>query len=157
MLLSNDGVLPLDAGAVGSLAVIGPNADRAQIMGGGSAKLRAHYTVTPLEALRGALPVTGIRHERGCDIDRTAPELRAAWRIEFEDGRVSPSATAALLLFDAPTDGEIGPFTARARLTPGETGPHTFTLRQGGPRPAAGRRRGRARRVRGPPAARGRP
>ena len=58
---------------------IGPNADRAQIMGGGSAKLRAHYPVTPLEALREALADgVELRHERGCDIDRTAPELRAA-------------------------------------------------------------------------------
>ena len=39
---------------------------------------------------------------------------------------------SGLLLFDAPTDGEIGAYTARAQLTPGETGPHTFTLRQGG-------------------------
>jgi beta-glucosidase len=100
-------------------------------MGGGSAKLRAHYTVTPLDALREALPDAEIRHERGCDIDRTAPELRAAWRVEFEDGRVAERDTG-LLLFDAPTDGEIGPYTARARFTPGETGPHTFTLRQGG-------------------------
>ena len=76
VLLRNEGVLPLDPGAIGSIAVLGPNADRAQIMGGGSAKLRAHYTVTPLEALREALPDAELRHERGCDIDRTAPELR---------------------------------------------------------------------------------
>ena len=131
VLLRNEGVLPLDPGALSSLAVLGPNADRAQIMGGGSAKLRAHYTVTPLEALREALPDAELRHERGCDIDRTAPELRAPWRIEFEDGRVA-ERDSGLLLFDAPTDGEIGPYTARAQLTPGETGPHTFTLRQGG-------------------------
>src|SRR6185436_1244523 len=72
-----------------------------------------------------------IRHERGCDIDRTAPELRAAWTIAFEDGGVA-ERDSGLLLFDAPTDGAIGPFTARAQLTPVETGPHTFTLRQGG-------------------------
>src|SRR5829696_9657503 len=131
VLLRNEGVLPLEPDGLRSLAVIGPNADRAQVMGGGSAKLRAHYSVTPLEALRERLPGVELRHERGCDIDRTGPELRAAWRIEFEGGAVA-ERDSGLLLFDAPTDGEIGRYTARARLTPGETGPHTFTLRQGG-------------------------
>ncbi len=55
VLLTNDGLLPLDPSALSSIAVIGPNADRAQIMGGGSAALRAHYVVTPLEALRERL------------------------------------------------------------------------------------------------------
>ena len=71
VLLRNEGLLPF--AGLSSLAVLGPNADRAQVMGGGSAKLRAHYTVAPLEALRERLPGVELRHERGCDIDRTAP------------------------------------------------------------------------------------
>ena len=43
VLLRNDGILPVDFASVRRLAVIGPNADRAQIMGGGSASLSVHY------------------------------------------------------------------------------------------------------------------
>ena len=42
-------------GTLTSLAVIGPNADRAQIMGGGSASLAPHYRITPLDAIRERL------------------------------------------------------------------------------------------------------
>ena len=55
VLLANDGLLPLDRAALRTVAIIGPNADRAQIMGGGSASLRAHHLVTPREALAAAL------------------------------------------------------------------------------------------------------
>ncbi len=131
VLLRNEGVLPLD-GAPGSVAVIGPNADRAQVMGGGSAKLRAHYSVTPLEALRARFPGAEVRHERGCDIDRTAPELRAAWRIEIE-GADDVERDSGLLLFDTvPGAAAELRYTARARFEPAETGEHTFALRQAG-------------------------
>ena len=80
VLLKNDGaLLPLDAGALTSLAVIGPNAARAQIMGGGSASLAPHYRVTPLQAFRARLgEAVEVRYERGCDIDRTTPPLDGA-------------------------------------------------------------------------------
>jgi beta-glucosidase len=69
-------VLPLDRSALRRVAVIGPNADRAQIMGGGSASLRAHYLVTPLEALRAALGETvEVVHEPGCHNRKETPAL----------------------------------------------------------------------------------
>ena len=46
VLLKNDGMLPLKK--VKSIAVIGPYADRAQILGGGSSNVTPHYVVTPL-------------------------------------------------------------------------------------------------------------
>ena len=76
VLLANDGLLPLDRAVLRTVAVIGPNADRAEIMGGGSASLRPHYRVTPLEALTAALgPDVTIVHERGCDNRRSTPLL----------------------------------------------------------------------------------
>ena len=50
VLLKNDGMLPLDRPA-GRIAVIGPNAKIAQIMGGGSAQLNPHYRVSPWDGL----------------------------------------------------------------------------------------------------------
>jgi len=56
VLLKNDGdVLPLDAGSLKTVAVIGPNADTPVIGGGGSAKVVPYHTITPLEGVTAAL------------------------------------------------------------------------------------------------------
>ena len=59
VLLKNDGLLPL--GREGTIAVIGPNAKVAQIMGGRSAQLNPHYRVSPWDGLvaAGASPGYG--------------------------------------------------------------------------------------------------
>ena len=43
VLLKNDGVLPLAESSLKSLAVIGPNALKGQIQGGGSSSVKPHY------------------------------------------------------------------------------------------------------------------
>lgn len=55
VLLKNSGILPLDKKAGQTVAVIGPNAKSAQIMGGGSAQLNPHYAVSPWDGLAAAL------------------------------------------------------------------------------------------------------
>src|SRR4029077_8456781 len=55
VLLHNDGVLPLDAASLRHVAVIGPNAQAACIMGGGSAEVTPYPVQSPLDALRAAL------------------------------------------------------------------------------------------------------
>ena len=154
VLLANDGLLPLDRSALTTVAVIGPNADRAQIMGGGSASLRPHYLVTPLEALRAALG-DGVRvvHERGCDNRRSTPALGGR-STEAPSGGVGfdleyfPDAdlggdvvhrarTPVLELFalepPAPELPRSGwSLRAVTRFTPTESGTHVFTLIQAG-------------------------
>jgi beta-glucosidase len=57
VLVRNEGgLLPLDASALGSVAVIGHNAEEARTQGGGSATVMPKYNVSPLEGLRKALP-----------------------------------------------------------------------------------------------------
>ena len=57
VLVRNEGgLLPLDAAKLGSVAVIGHNAEEARTQGGGSATVMPKYTVSPLEGLRKALP-----------------------------------------------------------------------------------------------------
>jgi beta-glucosidase len=56
VLLGNDGILPLAAGGLRRLAVLGPNAAVPPSQGGGSSNLRADYAVTPIDGLRAALP-----------------------------------------------------------------------------------------------------
>ena len=55
VLLSNDGLLPLEASGLHRVAVVGPNAERLTIMGGGSARVTPHYALSPLALLRERL------------------------------------------------------------------------------------------------------
>jgi beta-glucosidase len=67
-LLKNDGqVLPLDAGKIKKLAVIGLNANM-RITGGGSSHVMGHHWVTPLQGLQKLLgDQVEIIYEPGCD------------------------------------------------------------------------------------------
>ena len=56
VLLSNDGILPLAPAAVSSVAVIGHNAREARTQGGGSATVIPERVISPLDAIRAALP-----------------------------------------------------------------------------------------------------
>ena len=154
VLLVNDGLLPLDGAELTSIAVIGPNADRAQIMGGGSAALRPHYRVTPLEALKALVGGdVALTYERGCDIDLVVPPLQGE-SVVGADGE--PGVTVdyfagpdlegpvvatgrypdSRLLFVGRPRPEVpsGPYSFRAltRFTPAESGSHIFTLAQSG-------------------------
>jgi len=152
VLLRNDGLLPL-APDVRSLAVIGPNAGRAQIGGGGSASLLAHHRTTPVDALRARLGVeVQLTYERGCDTDRVAPSVDSA-RLRTADDQpgldvevfagedfTGPVVHHArwndtrMLFLGEPVPGLGADFSIRAtaELTPTETGRHTLTLVQAG-------------------------
>lgn len=154
VLLSNDGILPLDPAELGTVALIGPNWGRAHIMGGGSAALRPHYRVPPLEALQERLEgKCQVQHLRACDIDRTArplsravlttPDGEPGIALEFFanlDFEGEPAAhlvfdEARLLFFGAPRPGvpeESFSVRGTARFTPDASGEHIFTLVQAG-------------------------
>lgn len=67
VLLKNEGVLPLDLSSLGTVVVCGPNAERPQMMGGGSANLAPHYRISPLDALRAGAPRDDPRGCAGLD------------------------------------------------------------------------------------------
>lgn len=76
VLLRNDGVLPLVQRTLRRVVVIGPNAGRAVIMGGGSASLPVPELRSPLDALRDRLgPDVEVVHEPAIDIALTTPEV----------------------------------------------------------------------------------
>lgn len=128
VLLTNDGILPLAAGELRRLAVLGPNAAVPPGQGGGSANLRPDYGVTPLDGLRAALPGVEI-------LTNPADRARPGWqlvapddvllpaeageaagrpgilvRILDEAGARSPASPASPT---ASLDGEIGPEAGR--------------------------------------------
>ena len=75
VLLKNEGLLPLKKN-IKKLAVIGPNAKNAQIIGGGSASLMPHYQVQPLEAFKARLPAEiNIEHAKGCHTHKYLPRI----------------------------------------------------------------------------------
>lgn len=136
VLLKNDGVLPLRPEQ--TLAVIGPNAKVAQIMGGGSAQVNAHYRVTPFEGI-AAQAASAPAYEPGCTNYRQLPLLQCELAIEYFNspdlsGPVIASAQrseAELMWF-----GEVAPgvdartFSARmtATYTPESSGEHLLSL-----------------------------
>jgi beta-glucosidase len=87
VLLTNrvreDGTAALPIRPGSSVALIGPNAARGQIQGGGSARVRANGPV----ALLGALERRGVdvRHEAGCDIAKMLPPMRGRFDVEYRN------------------------------------------------------------------------
>ncbi|WP_220195219.1 beta-glucosidase [Ktedonospora formicarum] len=150
VLLKNDhDVLPLRRESSRSLAIIGPNAKVAQIMGGGSAQVNPHYIVTPYDGiLANAGEQITIGYEQGCTNHKLLPLLDTQLLLAAEDSGLK------LEYFNAPTPGEtpvyqefatssermwFGPlpegvnpqeFAVRAsgRFVPKESGRHSFSL-----------------------------
>ena len=85
VLLKNNGTLPLKK--VRSIAVIGPNAQKAQILGGGSSSVTPHYTVSPFEGIRDrAGEKVKVQAAPGCFIYKTLPPP-APETLSTSDGR----------------------------------------------------------------------
>ena len=99
VLLTNDGLLPLDPNAIGRVAVIGPNA-RLMAIGGGSSEVTPHRRRTVYEALAHRLPNAAVVHEVGCRIDKGLPllDLRLVegegLRVEYLDQTEQPGPNA---------------------------------------------------------------
>lgn len=75
VLLRNEGVLPLDAASLGRIAVIGQNALEARTQGGGSATVIPQSVISPLEALRTALPGADVHFELGAVVQEGVSEI----------------------------------------------------------------------------------
>ena len=150
VLLHNDGTLPLDPSALRHVAVVGPNAQAACIMGGGSAEVTPYPTQSPLDALRDALGAdVMVTYARGCDIDRSpqplgAPGLPAVDGFDMEvfasseahGDPVDRSRVEALRVlqfggFDAAPSGSAS-MRIRGSVVAPETGKFTLALAQAG-------------------------
>lgn len=81
VLLRNEKVkdqplLPLQTNRLKTVAVIGPNAERTRIMGGGSAEVLPHHRTAIIDVLRERLGAkVSVRHEAGGNIDKTTPTV----------------------------------------------------------------------------------
>jgi beta-glucosidase len=77
---NTDTVLPLDAGALRRVAVLGALADDARIQGGGSARVLPRHVISPLAGLTAALPDAEVVYAVGAD---PRPELAPATGLEW--------------------------------------------------------------------------
>jgi beta-glucosidase len=114
VLLRNEGgILPLAADAGTTVAVIGPNAEVGQFQGGGSAQVKPHYVVHPLDALRDRLDPAGVEvvHEPGCLAFRFVPVTSA--RTWAPDDHGGDPERPVLLQYFASTDLTGEPVSTR--------------------------------------------
>ncbi len=157
--LADQPVLPLDAGSISNVAVIGPNATIDRSMGGGSASLVPLKRRTMLEALTdriGPGSETGatINFEQGVRIDRLTPVVGSSQlrqpdgsdglRVEYINGHdwdaeavvEQPSPVSMIRFFGStPTGVDPSGFSARVTGTfvPTDDGLHTIGVVSTGP------------------------
>ncbi len=80
LLKNRAGLLPLDPQKLNMIALIGPNARTAQIMGGGSAQVNAHYAVTPYQGITAQLgKEVEVSYALGCVNHKFTPRLDLPW------------------------------------------------------------------------------
>ncbi len=142
VLLKNTGVLPLQANALRKIAVLGPNADRLNINGGGSASLNPHHRSELMPAIRDRFTSdVEVSHVAGCDIDTVTPALRVPVAVDVFAGtdwsgpvRLTKSFTSSELLFFGPIDdiGEEFSFRGHASFMPETSGAYELSLVQAG-------------------------
>ncbi|KAK6065058.1 glycoside hydrolase family 3 domain protein [Seiridium cupressi] len=151
-LLKNEGsLLPIDPKTT-SIAVIGPNANRAIAGGGGSASLNPYYNTLPVDSIQ-AVAQGEVTYSQGCHIykwlpvaspfctDKSGkPGVTLEWFSgdEFEGPVVvrQRRTNTDLFLWDSAPLAETGPkwsAVATTYLTPTETGRHTISYMSVGP------------------------
>lgn len=144
VLLKNDGMLPLAKTGLGHVAVIGPNAENARVMGGGSAQIAAHYKVSPLEGIRQALSnANSIHYAAGCRNNRLIDVFSGEMRVEYFSGRdlagpafvTEMASKGEFFWFDLPSSA-LDPSDFSARITasyvPAESGEYVFGMTNAG-------------------------
>lgn len=105
ILLKNEGnLLPLDLDSLGSIALIGPNANVAQMDGKGSSVVKSFYMITPREGIQDRAPDVAISYVRGCDINSNKVDGFAA----AVDAAQDPDVDVVIFVggLDATQEGE---------------------------------------------------
>ncbi len=154
VLLKNEGVLPLDRSSLNKIAVIGPNAERGQIQGGGSAGVLPHYARHPLEAITGQwADDVSIDFQPGCLTNKYVPFIapdRVTAKGQNESGflyemfkgdafagepiKTKVQTRGNIFFGSQEAAGVTGPFSIRlsGQFTPSETGDHEFGVMSAG-------------------------
>jgi beta-glucosidase len=100
VLLKNaDNILPFNKSKIKKLAVIGPNASRARLGGGGSASISPFYTVSPMDGLRKLLGNdVEIIFEEGCGLDGNLKVVDGNYLRNTQNGQTQHGLKAEYFL-----------------------------------------------------------
>ncbi len=152
VLVKNEGVLPLGGAGLKKLAVIGPNAEKGIIQGGGSAGVKPHAISHPLAAIREAFgDGVAVEYSVGTHIDKYLPGIPPEWLrpadesdrpgllVEYRNGDGFESDVVetrvvkrcqALVMGQFSENVDPNAFTMRytGTLTPEVSGTHSFGL-----------------------------
>jgi beta-glucosidase len=123
VLFKNEGVLPLSGS--GKIAVIGPNAKMAQIMGGGSAQLNPHYRISPHEGLATALGADRLVYAAGATNHRFEPLLNGVFTVDYFSGpdlsgtpvHTETQQNAEAFWIGRVAEGKVDPLRFSARIS----------------------------------------
>ena len=97
VLLKNDGILPLKPAEGAKILVVGENAYKMMVVGGGSSNLKTKYEVIPLDALHEAFDgIAEVKWERGYVGDTTTDYNKVVTGQDLSEKR-----SASRLLADA--------------------------------------------------------
>ena len=111
VLLKNNGILPLDANSLKTVAVIGPNADSRVMLKGNYAGTPSH-NITVLDGIREALPEsTRLLYAEGCHLYKESVEPLAGANDRMTEAvSVAERAEVAFVVvgLDASIEGEAG-------------------------------------------------
>jgi len=156
LLRNEQQVLPLQRERLTSLALIGPNAKVAQIMGGGSAQVNAQYAITPFDGILAQVGErVSVRYEQGCTNFKLLPLIDPSLLLAGAEGdehglaleyfnngdltgapvqRETRVSSEFPWIDTVPTGVNPEHFSVRAsgRFTPEETGAYTFGLLSAG-------------------------
>lgn len=144
LLKNEDDVLPLAKTGLRRIAVIGPNAAEARVMGGGSAQINAHYSISPLDGLRAALDgVIEVSHAVGCSNGRLAQLFNGSIEARYYQGSgcqgeplvIVNEQNGEFFWFDLPSpDLSLKDFSVRmtGTFTPEADGPYVFGMTNAG-------------------------
>ncbi len=153
VLLKNEkDILPLQQKQLTSIAVVGPNAQVAQIMGGGSAQVNAHYAITPFDGIVAKVgDSVRVQYEQGCTNYKLLPLLQSERLLASTEGTTpglavtyfnTPDLEGSPIWQETHQKSELSWFgempagvnpqqfslRATGRFTPLETGAYTFGL-----------------------------
>jgi beta-glucosidase len=149
LLKNENGLLPITNKS--KIAVIGPNAKRDVVGGGGSATLNPYYTVCPFEGISAATEAE-ILYAEGCDSTKWLPlasehcktvngkqgvtlEYYFGEKFEGEPYSVQHKETTDLFLWDSAPKAVLPAYSFKVKttITPLTTGEHTFSFSSVGP------------------------
>ncbi len=148
VLLKNEkNVLPLNKNEIKSIAVIGSSAKWTPIMGGGSARVAAHYAISHLEGIQNMVgDDVDVKYAIGATNFRIMPTLNMDWTtgwtaeyfnnfdLEGTPDATKPQTISELFVMNDLPEGISETFSIRytTTMTPEESGAYTFSLVSGG-------------------------